>query len=108
MEQSATLARFHQFDKMQLDWTVLNPMQKGTKLLMVNITHQHCVDFNLLEPGSESGISAIHHLAELIFTGNEVKLTGIKAVDTDIDCRQSGVALIGSIACHSVAIGGDR
>ena len=46
-EELVALARFHQFDETQLDRAMLDPVQKGVELVMINITHQHGIDFDL-------------------------------------------------------------
>lgn len=48
-EELTALARFHQFDETQLDRAMLDPVQKGVELVMINITHQHGIDFDLLK-----------------------------------------------------------
>ncbi|MNH14743.1 hypothetical protein D3C79_743400 [compost metagenome] len=107
-KQLATLAGFHQFDKTQLDRAVLYPVQKCAQLLMIDVTHQYRIDLDLAEPGGKRGIDAVHHLAELVLAGNGVKLTGIQAVDADVNRRQAGVAPLGDVARQTVTVGGDR
>lgn len=106
-KQLAALAGFHQFDKTQLDRPVFDPGEKGAELLVVNVAHQHRVDLNLAETGAEGGVDAIHHLAELVLTGDGVKLTGIQAVDADVNRRQTGITPGGDVARQTVAVGGD-
>ena len=53
-EELAALARFHQFDETQLDGTMLYPVQKGVELVMINITHQHCIDLTFSKPASNA------------------------------------------------------
>lgn len=53
-EELAALARFHQFDETQLDRAMLDPVQKGVELVMINITHQHGIDFDLLKTYSNA------------------------------------------------------
>ena len=72
-EQVTALTGFHQLDKTQLDGTGFDPRQEGIELMMVHITHQHRIDFDFLEPGRECRVDAVHHLAELVLTGNGVK-----------------------------------
>lgn len=84
-EQLTALASFHQLDKTQLDGAGFDPRQEGIKLVMVDVTHQHRIDFDLLEPGTERRVNSIHHLAEFILAGNGMKLAGIEAVHADVD-----------------------
>ena len=55
--------------------------------MMVYITHQYGVDFDLIEPGGKRGINTVHHLLEFILPGNGMKLTGIRAVHADVNGR---------------------
>ena len=81
--------------------------RKRAELLVVNVAHQHRVDLNLAETGAEGGVDAVHHLAELVLTGDGVKLTGIQAVDADVNRRQTGITPGGDVARQTVAVGGD-
>lgn len=82
--------------------------EKGAELLVVNVAHQHRVDLNLAETGAEGGVDAVHHPAELVLTGDGVKLAGIRAVNADVNRRQTGVTPCGDVARQTVAVGGDR
>ena len=67
-EELAALARFHQFDETQLDRAMLDPVQKGVELVMINITHQHGIDFDLLKTDLKCSINPRHDLVEFIPT----------------------------------------
>ena len=87
---------------------MLDPVQKGVELVMIDIAHQHGIDFDLLKPGFKCGINPRHHLVEFILTGNSIKLASVEAIDTDVNPRQSGIAPVRHVAFQAVTIGGDR
>lgn len=97
-EELAALARFHQFDETQLDRAMLDPVQKGVELVMINITHQHGIDFDLLKTGLKCSINPRHDLVEFILPGNSVKLAGVQTVDTDVNASKSRIAPVRHIA----------
>lgn len=76
--------------------------------MMVYVAHQHGVDFHFFKTGIKGGINARHHLLKLVLPGNGVKLTGIEAVDADVERGQSGIAPGGGIARQTITIGGYR
>ena len=76
--------------------------------MMVYVAHQHGVDFHFFKTGIEGGVNPRHHLLKLILPGNGVKLTGIQAVDADVERGQSGIAPGCSIASQTITIGGYR
>ncbi|GAB6263164.1 hypothetical protein PSSHI_34080 [Photobacterium sp. R1] len=43
---------------------------------------------------------------EQILTGNQMELTRIQTVNTDIDLRQAGLSPFMNMLCHPVSIGG--
>ncbi|MGU0043337.1 hypothetical protein ACVXHA_12850 [Escherichia coli] len=45
---------------------MLDPVQKGVELVMINITHQHGIDFDLLKTGLKCSINPRHDLVEFI------------------------------------------
>lgn len=57
---------------------MLDPVQKGVELVMINITHQHGIDFDLLKTGLKCSINPRHDLVEFILPGNSVKLAGVR------------------------------
>ena len=107
-EERAALARFHQFNKTQLDWPRLDPRKEGVQLMMVYIAHQHGVDFHFFKTRIKGGVNACHHLLKLVLPGNGMKLTGIQAVDADVERGQSGIAPGSSIARQTITIGSYR
>lgn len=107
-EELDALARFHQFDETQLDGTMLDPVQKGVELVMINITHQHGIDFDLLKTGLKCSIDSCHDLVEFILPGNGMKLASVQTVDADVDASKSSIAPVRHIALQTVTIGGDR
>ncbi|CSF34211.1 Uncharacterised protein [Shigella sonnei] len=107
-EELTALARFHQFDETQLDRAMLDPVQKGVELVMINITHQHGIDFDLLKTDLKCSIDPCHDLVEFILPGNSVKLAGVQTVDTDVNASKSRIAPVRHIAFQTVTIGGDR
>lgn len=107
-KQLAALAGFHQLNKTQLYRAGFDPRQEGIELVMVHITHQHCVDFDLLEPGRKCRVDAVHDLLKFILAGNGVELTGIQAIDADVDRRQPRIAPVRHVTRHAVTVGGHR
>src|SRR5699024_12788494 len=87
---------------------MLDPVQKGVELVMINITHQHGIDFDLLKTGLKCSINPRHDLVEFILPGNSVKLAGVQTVDTDVNVSKSRIAPVRHIAFQTVTIGGDR
>ncbi|GDO16698.1 hypothetical protein BvCmsKSP081_00837 [Escherichia coli] len=75
---------------------------------MINITHQHGIDFDLLKTGLKCSINPRHDLVEFILPGNSVKLAGVETVDTDVNASKSRIAPVRHIAFQTVTIGGDR
>lgn len=90
-EELAALARFHQFDETQLDRAMLDPVQKGVELVMINITHQHGIDFDLLKTGLKCSIDPCHDLIEFILSGNSMKLASVEAIDTHVDTSKTSI-----------------
>ena len=84
-EQLAALAGFHQLNKAQLNGAGFDPGEEGVQLMVVDVAHQHRIDFDLLEPGAERRVDAVHHLAEFILAGNGVKLAGVETVHADVN-----------------------
>ena len=107
-EQLATLPGLHQLNKTQLNAARFDPRQESVQLMVVHITHQHGIDFDLVETGGERGIDAVHHLLELILAGNGVELTGVQAIDADVDRRQPRIAPVRHVTRHAVTVGGHR
>ncbi len=75
---------------------------------MINITHQHGIDFDLLKTGLKCSINPCHDLVEFILPGNSVKLAGVQTVDTDVNASKSRIAPARHIAFQTVTIGCDR
>lgn len=76
--------------------------------MVVYIAHQHRVDFDLLEPGRKCRVDAVHDLLKFILAGNGVELTGVRAIDADVDRRQPRIAPVRHVARHAVTVGGHR
>lgn len=76
--------------------------------MVVYIAHQHRVDFDLLEPGRKCRVDAVHDLLKFITAGNGVELTGVRAIDADVDRRQPRIAPVRHVARHAVTVGGHR
>ncbi len=74
---------------------------------MVNVAHQHGIHLHALEAGVKRGVDARHDLMKLILPGDGVKLTGVEAVDADVDGGQPGITPLRHVARQAVAIGGD-
>lgn len=87
---------------------MLDPVQKGVELVMIHITHQHGIDFDLLKTGLKCSIDPCHHLIEFILAGNGMKLAGVQTVDADVNASKSRIAPVRHIAFQTVTIGGDR
>lgn len=87
---------------------MLDPVQKGVELVMINITHQHGIDFDLLKTGLKCSINPCHDLVEFILPGNSVKLAGVQTINADVDASKSSIAPVRHIAFQTVTIGGDR
>lgn len=87
---------------------MLDPVQKGVELMMINITHQHGIDFDLLKTGLKCSIDPCHDLVEFILPGNGMKLASVKAINADVDASKSRIAPVRHIAFQTVTIGGDR
>ena len=75
---------------------------------MINITHQHGIDLHLVKARGESSINAVHHLVELVLAGDGLKLTGVEAINADVNRRQPGIAPAFDIARQAVTVGGNR
>src|SRR5699024_8977294 len=87
---------------------MLDPVQKGVELVMINITHQHGIDFDLLKTGLKCSIDPCHDLIEFILSGNSLKLASVEAIDTHVDTSKTSITPVRHVAFQTVTIGGDR
>ncbi len=87
---------------------MLDPVQKGVELVMINITHQHGIDFDLLKTGLKCSINPRHDLVEFILPGNHrnwraSSLSTLTLMPVSPASRQFATS-----HCPTVTIGGDR
>lgn len=107
-EEFVVFVRFYQFDETQLDRAMLDLVQKGVELVMINITYQYGIDFDFFKIGFKCSINFCYDLVEFILFGNSVKLAGVQIVDIDVNVSKFRIALVRYIAFQTVIIGCDR
>ena len=76
--------------------------------MMVHVAHQHGVHFHFFKTGIKCGINTSHYLLKFVLSGNGVKLASIKAVDADVQRRESRFAPGSGIPRQTVPVGGYR
>lgn len=107
MEEFVVFVCFYQFDEMQLDRVMLDLVQKGVELVMINIMYQYGIDFDFFKIGFKCSINFCYDLVEFILFGNSVKLVGVQIVDIDVNVSKFCIVLVCYIVFQMVIIGCD-
>ena len=105
-KQGIHLTGLHQLDEAQLDGLVPDPGQKRIQLMIVESLEQHGIDLDRLEAGGQRRFDAIHHLRQLVLTGDLVKLARIQAVDADVEGGQTRIEPLAGPLFQTITIGG--